>query len=92
MMSLASQMYDYYVKPYLGEKGQDLVEYALLLRLPALQLLFPPAKPAAKIVGLSVLQVIKEPLLWQEFFGKAVNRRLAVFPKNLMNERRNQHE
>ena len=30
-MSLASQMYDYYVKPYLGEKGQDLVEYALLL-------------------------------------------------------------
>lgn len=33
MMSLASQMYDYYVKPYLGEKGQDLVEYALLLLL-----------------------------------------------------------
>jgi Flp pilus assembly pilin Flp len=33
MMSLASQMYDYYVKPYLGEKGQDLVEYALLLAM-----------------------------------------------------------
>lgn len=32
-MSLASQMYDYYVKPYLGEKGQDLVEYALLLAI-----------------------------------------------------------
>lgn len=27
------QMYDYYVKPYLGEKGQDLVEYALLLAI-----------------------------------------------------------
>lgn len=33
MMSLASQMYDYYVKPYFGEKGQDLVEYALLLAI-----------------------------------------------------------
>lgn len=33
MMSLASQMYDYYVRPYLGEKGQDLVEYALLLAM-----------------------------------------------------------
>lgn len=33
MMSLASQMYDYYVRPYLGEKGQDLVEYALLLAI-----------------------------------------------------------
>lgn len=33
MMSRASQMYDYYVKPYLGEKGQDLVEYALLLAI-----------------------------------------------------------
>lgn len=33
MMSLASQLYDYYVKPYLGEKGQDLVEYALLLAI-----------------------------------------------------------
>lgn len=31
MMSLAKQMYDYYVKPYLGEKGQDMVEYALML-------------------------------------------------------------
>lgn len=27
------QIYDYYVKPYLGEKGQDLVEYALLLAI-----------------------------------------------------------
>ena len=33
MMSRASQMYDSYVKPYLGEKGQDLVEYALLLAI-----------------------------------------------------------
>ena len=33
MMKLAKQMYDYYVKPYLGEKGQDLVEYALLLAI-----------------------------------------------------------
>ena len=89
MMSLASQMYDYYVKPYLGEKGQDLVEYALLL-LPLLSM--PLRDPAHKIVDLLALLVIKEPLLGQEFFGKAVNRRLAVFPKNLMNERRNQHE
>lgn len=33
MMSLASQMYDYYVKPYFGEKGQDMVEYALMLAI-----------------------------------------------------------
>lgn len=33
MMSRASRMYDHYVKPYLGEKGQDLVEYALLLAI-----------------------------------------------------------
>lgn len=33
MMSIAKQMYDYYVKPYLGEKGQDMVEYALLLAI-----------------------------------------------------------
>ena len=26
-------MYDYYVKPYLGEKGQDMVEYALMLAI-----------------------------------------------------------
>ena len=32
-MSLAKQMYDYYVKPYLGEKGQDMVEYALMLAI-----------------------------------------------------------
>lgn len=30
---MAKQMYDYYVRPYLGEKGQDLVEYALLLAI-----------------------------------------------------------
>lgn len=33
MIRLAKQMYDYYVKPVLGEKGQDLVEYALLLAI-----------------------------------------------------------
>lgn len=33
MMKLAKQMYDYYLKPYMGEKGQDLVEYALLLAI-----------------------------------------------------------
>ena len=33
MMKLAKQMYDYYVRPYMGEKGQDLVEYALLLAI-----------------------------------------------------------
>lgn len=33
MMSIAKQMYDYYVKPYLGEKGQDMVEYALMLAI-----------------------------------------------------------
>lgn len=63
----------------------------MLLRLPALQLML-LRNPANKIVDLLALLVIKEPLLWQEFFGKAVNRRLTVFPKNLMNERRNQHE
>lgn len=26
-------LYDYYVQPYLGEKGQNLVEYALLLAI-----------------------------------------------------------
>lgn len=31
--SMVRQMYDYYVRPYLGEKGQDLVEYALLLAI-----------------------------------------------------------
>lgn len=30
---LAEQMYDYYVRPYLGEKGQDMVEYALMLAI-----------------------------------------------------------
>lgn len=37
----------------------------------------------------------KELLRRQEFFGKAVNHRLAVFPKNeskIGNERRNHHE
>lgn len=35
MMSLAKQMYDYYVRPYLhlDEKGQDMVEYALMLAI-----------------------------------------------------------
>lgn len=33
MRELTKQMYDYYVRPYLGEKGQDLVEYALLLAI-----------------------------------------------------------
>lgn len=33
MMSLVSQVYDYYLRPYFGEKGQDLVEYALLLAI-----------------------------------------------------------
>lgn len=33
MMSLAKQVYDYYFRPYLGEKGQDMVEYALLLAI-----------------------------------------------------------
>ena len=32
-MYMLKQVYDYYVKPYLGEKGQDLVEYALLLAI-----------------------------------------------------------
>ena len=33
MMNRAKQMYDYYVKPVLGEKGQDMVEYALELAI-----------------------------------------------------------
>lgn len=33
MMSLAKQVYDYYFRPYLGEKGQDMVEYALMLAI-----------------------------------------------------------
>lgn len=33
MMSLARQVYDYYFRPYLGEKGQDMVEYALMLAI-----------------------------------------------------------
>ena len=33
MMNRAKQMYDYYVKPVLGEKGQDMVEYALMLAI-----------------------------------------------------------
>lgn len=96
MMSLASQMYDYYVKPYLGEKGQDLVEYALLLAIVVgigfLIYQSSGLNDNLKQIFNNASQVIKEPLLWQEFFGKAVNRRLTVFPKNLMNERRNQHE
>lgn len=33
MMNRAKQMYDYYVRPALGEKGQDMVEYALMLAI-----------------------------------------------------------
>ncbi len=33
MMNRAKQVYDYYVRPVLGEKGQDMVEYALLLAI-----------------------------------------------------------
>lgn len=33
MMSFAKQIYDYYFRPYLGEKGQDMVEYALMLAI-----------------------------------------------------------
>ena len=33
MMNRAKQMYDYYVSLVLGEKGQDMVEYALMLAI-----------------------------------------------------------
>ena len=33
MMNRAKQMYDYYVRPVLGEKGQDMVKYALMLAI-----------------------------------------------------------
>lgn len=33
MLDRAKQMYDYYVKAVLGEKGQDMVEYALMLAI-----------------------------------------------------------
>lgn len=33
MVELVKVMYTCYVKPVLGEKGQDLVEYALLLAI-----------------------------------------------------------
>ena len=33
MMNRAKQMYDDYVRPVLGEKGQDMVEYALMLAI-----------------------------------------------------------
>ena len=33
MVNRAKQMYDYYVRPVLGEKGQDMVEYALMLAI-----------------------------------------------------------
>ena len=33
MMNRAKQIYDYYVRPALGEKGQDMVEYALMLAI-----------------------------------------------------------
>ena len=33
MMNRAKRIYDYYVRPVLGEKGQDMVEYALMLAI-----------------------------------------------------------
>lgn len=33
MMNRAKQIYDYYVRPVLSEKGQDMVEYALMLAI-----------------------------------------------------------
>ncbi len=33
MLDRAKQMYNYYVKPAIGEKGQDMVEYALMLAI-----------------------------------------------------------
>ena len=33
MIIMAKMMYDMYIKPRLGEKGQDMVEYALMLAL-----------------------------------------------------------
>lgn len=33
MIKYMRQAYDYYIRPWLGETGQDLVEYALLLAI-----------------------------------------------------------
>ena len=33
MMNRAKQVYDYYDRPVLGEKGQDMAEYALMLAI-----------------------------------------------------------
>ncbi len=33
MITMAKMMYDMYIKPRLGEKGQDMVEYALMLAI-----------------------------------------------------------
>jgi Flp pilus assembly pilin Flp len=33
MITMAKAMYDLYIKPRLGEKGQDMVEYALMLAI-----------------------------------------------------------
>ncbi|MDY4147828.1 MAG: hypothetical protein SOX98_07990 [Acidaminococcus fermentans] len=33
MITMAKMMYDMYIKPRLGEKGQDMVEYALMLAM-----------------------------------------------------------
>ncbi len=33
MLDRARQMFNYYVNPVLGEKGQDMVEYALMLAI-----------------------------------------------------------
>ena len=33
MITMAKMMYDMYINPRLGEKGQDMVEYALMLAI-----------------------------------------------------------
>lgn len=33
MITMVEMMYDMYIKPRLGEKGQDMVEYALMLAI-----------------------------------------------------------
>ena len=33
MITMAKAMYDMYIKPRLGEKGQDMVEYALMMAI-----------------------------------------------------------
>lgn len=77
MMSLASQMYDYYVKPYLGEKGQDLVEYALLnLQLMSLLLLL-----LLLMLRLDIKEGLKNPCYGRSSLDRAAA--LLLCPKNL---------